>query len=87
MAAIVVHSCLTSDMTQIEIVSLQPEESEDESSESVPLELERDIIARQCWEATTFKTYMLQRAPDYKINDNDYDVPFIPCSRRRHATT
>ena len=86
MAAIVVHSCLTSDMTQIEMVSLQPEESEDEISKSVPLELERDIVARQCWEATTFKTNMLQRAPDYKINGRDDCVPFIRHSRSRCAT-
>ena len=86
MAAILVHSCLTSDMTQIEMVSLQPEESEDEISKSVPLELERDIVARQCWEATTFKAYMLQRAPDYKINGRDDYVPFIRHSRSRRAT-
>ena len=55
-------------------------------SKSVPLELERDIVARQCWQATTFKTYMLQRAPDYKINGRDDYVPFIRHSRSRRAT-
>ena len=69
------------------MVSLQPEESEYEISKSVPLELECDIVVmKQCWVAITFKTYMLQQAPDYKINSRDDDVSFILHSRSHCMT-